>query len=423
MKKEAGTWTGYNYINNVKISRCSYGIDIDTNLASVCYFNNCTLAFNGYFGAKLIGVEVGGMKNCDIAGNGQLAISLNEYDETKYGGVYVKGRYFQIESCWHEYNQSKFSEAEVPNDIYIHPDSINVVEKNPRRMRSNVGSLILSESQGVQTRNAYTDTVIDSGMGQVRTQNLITNGSFKYGTSGWLNSNINQAVVTQETVDLPLGYETGLRVVNNTEGVIGLHQALYNPSGNSIIDVTKYIGKTITMVAWIKNLGTRTSLRSGLDFGAIGANVYFTTGNYVSGTPVNQWFKLIITYKITGDEPKLMIGLRSIHSFIVTGFRCQIGDRVLDFEPKPITEDGGNILGNLTINGSSIAKISDVTNNIQVRAASDTALRSATNTLNIDKRHPSFVFNTTTGKMYYSSGSTATSAWRSTDNTGDIVPV
>lgn len=425
MRKDTGTWTGYNYFNNCKFNYCAYGIDIDTSLASVCYFNNCTISSNGYFGAKLIGVGCGGMNNCDIAGNGKLGEILGEFDETKYGGVYVKGSNFTIEKCWHEYNHNKYSMIGATNDIYIHPDSINVTEISPRYLRTKVGSYTTTQSQGQQERNYFTDVPADGGMGLAHYQSLISNGRFKHETQGWLGINIGQAIIENETIDLPKGFESGLKVNSKTNGVVGLYQKLFE-TGNSdltIKDISRYEGKTISATFWVKNLSTYSDLRAGFETNEVGGTVYFTTGSYISATPPGEWAKVVITYTIKGTEPRIFFGFRTIGSAIVTGFNMQFGPRVSDSEPKIITEDGGSILGDLKINGTNVAKITDITDNIQVRSASDSALKSAINSININKRHPSFAFNTTTGKMYYSSGSTATSAWRSTDNTGDIVPV
>lgn len=51
-------------------------------------------------------------------------------------------------------------------------------------------------------------------------------------------------------------------------------------------------------------------------------------------------------------------------------------------------------------------------------------LTDATNTVNTTyKLTSNFVYNNTNGKMYYRTGTTATSPWRATDNSGDITPV
>ena len=44
------------------------------------------------------------------------------------------------------------------------------------------------------------------------------------------------------------------------------------------------------------------------------------------------------------------------------------------------------------------------------------------NPINTTGKYVRFVYNTTNGKIYYPIGTAATSAWRPTDGSGDIVP-
>lgn len=80
---------------------------------------------------------------------------------------------------------------------------------------------------------------------------------------------------------------------------------------------------------------------------------------------------------------------------------------------KPFLWDGDKWVEELT---SSYAPVS---------AASDTAsLQSVASTINTTgKLRGKFVYNQTNGKMYFALASTATSAWRPTDNSGDITPI
>ena len=435
LRKDTVSWTGYNYFKESRFNRCLNGVDIDTtgDVASVIKWDNCVLSFNGYFGAKIVGVEVGGMNNCDIATNGQIGMRDGIYDEEQFGGVYVKGKFFKITGAWHELNHGKFGFPEgsdYPNDLYIHPDSVNVTETDPRSQRSLSGGYLLTESQASQSNNGYSDTIIDTGMGVSKHQNLLSNGDFKYSLTNWLNANITGADWSLNSDDCPKGFERVLRL-NSTGGVKSLYQKIYEggQTGNIIDNLTQHIGKTISITCWVKNIGsTISNVRVGFDTGAVGTNVYFSTGTFINNTPLNKWVQVVLTHKIKGDEGRLFAGIRTTGDVLICGFNCQFGSRVAAYEPKRITEEGGKIIGELDVvslkrSGVVVATVDDVSASIKFRAASNATIISVASSINTDKRHPSFVFNSTNGKAYYSTGSLATSVWRATDGSGDLTPV
>lgn len=463
LSNDTNYWTGYLYFKESRFNRCKNGIKTSGDLVSACYFNSCVISWNGEFGAIINNVVGGGMNNCDIATNGQLAIALNKYDETKYGGVWVRGRNFNIDGSWHEFNRSKFAEVDYPNDIYIYPDSVNVTETNPRSQRNNQGGYLISKSQGQQDQNAYTDTVIDSGMGQSKYQNLIKNGAFKYGISGWNQTNLLVTDYSIEATDLPLGFETGLKILSSG-GNKGVYQNIYESgkTGNIIDNLTKWIGKTITLTCWVKNLTSiSNSIRVGFDTAASGTNVYFSTGNYIASTP-NEWVKVVLTHKISGSEGRIFAGLRNLQDCIITGFRVQIGARVADYEPKNINELGGDIYGTLdttvlkiqgknisfaSVKPSAAATKGDICYNINVTTgaeigwayngstwislgrsiesefASAANFTSAASSLNTaQKWQGRTLMNSGNGKLYFATGGSPTDAWRASDGSGDITP-
>ncbi|WP_180056716.1 hypothetical protein [Acinetobacter sp. YH12090] len=438
LRQDSGYWTGYNYFKKSRFNRCMFGIDGGGNPLSATKLDDCVLAFNGYFGARLDGIVGGGMSNCDIATNGQIGIRDNLCDETQFGGVWVRGKNFNIDGAWHELNRGKFgfppdsngNPTDFPNDVYFHPDCVNCTETNPRSQRSSVGGYLITQSQAEQTNNAYTDVVIDGGMGTAKYQNLISNGNFKFLLTSWLNENVIAGDYSIITDDMPKGFESALRI-QSAGGVKSLYQKLYESGqpGNIIDNIDRYAGQTITMTCWVKNIGsTVAGVRAGFDTAAMGTSVYFSIGSFINQTPIGTWVKVVLTHKITGTEPRLFVGFRCTSNALVCGFNVQFGSRVSDYEPKRITENGGKVLGPLDAKSITASSISvdgkDVltTNDLQVRAASNASLISATSSINTDKRHPSFVFNTTTGKMYYSSGSAATSVWRAIDGSNDILP-
>ena len=435
LRKDTVSWTGYNYFKESRFNRCLNGVDIDTtgDVASVTKWDNCILSFNGYFGAKIVGVEVGGMNNCDIATNGQIGMRDGIYDEEQFGGVYVKSKFFKITGAWHELNHGKFgfpAGSDYPNDLYIHPDSVNVTETDPRSQRSLSGGYLLTESQASQSNNGYSDTIIDTGMGVSKHQNLLSNGGFKYSLTNWLNANITGADWSLNSGDCPKGFERALRL-NSTGGIKSLYQKIYEggQTGNIIDNLAQHVGKTISITCWVKNIGsTISNVRVGFDTGAVGTNVYFSTGAFINNTPLNKWVQVVLTHKIKGDEGRLFAGIRTIGDVLICGFNCQFGSRVAAYEPKRITEEGGKIIGELDAaslkkSGVVVATVDDVSASVKFRAASNATIISAASSINTDKRHPSFVFNSTNGKAYYSTGALATSVWRATDGSGDLTPV
>ena len=465
LRKDTFPWTGYNYFNGSRFNRCSYGVDVDTSgdVASVMFFSNCVSSFNGYFGIKIVGAEVGGMNNCDVATNGQIGVRDGLYDETQFGGVYVSGKDFHITGSWHELNRSKFSNLDVPNDIYIHPGSHNCTERNPRSQRNNQGGYLITKSQAQQDSNGYSDTVFDSGMGVAKYNNLIKNGAFKHALNGWGKTNITAPDYAIEVSDLPLGFETGLKLFSSG-GNKGVYQSIYESgkTGNIIDTLSNFIGKTITFTAWVKNLTPTTgAIRIGFDTGTSGTNVYFSVGNYISSTP-NDWVQVVITHKIIGTEGRIFAGLRTTADCVFTGFRVQLGSRVAGYEPANINENGGIVYGTIDatafrIQGQNISFSAvkptvagvkgDVCYNINVTTgaeigwqyngtawgsmgksiesyfASSTNFTSATSGLNTTQKWQGrTLLNSGTGKLYFALGSNPTDAWRATDGSGDIIP-
>ena len=78
---------------------------------------------------------------------------------------------------------------------------------------------------------------------------------------------------------------------------------------------------------------------------------------------------------------------------------------------KPFLWNGGNW-------------VEELTSDYLTPSVSTTTLQAASNAINTTgKRMGKLVYNSTTGKMYFALGTTPTSAWRATDNSGDITPV
>jgi putative Mn2+ efflux pump MntP len=388
---------------------------------------SCVFAQNGYFGAKTA-AHNGTFLSMDIAGNGKLCPS-GTYDETMYGGFYLNGSNTVFLGAWHEYNQpatTNFSE----NNLYIHPESSNVVHNFSRNTRSNINARVFTQSQGQLINVSTADRATDDGLGRARPQQLCKNGNFKHINSattqpkGWLG--IFNGTWSQETSDLPLGFTTGFKFVSSAAGANNLYQKFYDATdiNNSLIkDVSKWVGREVTVSFWVKNIGTSTSsIRGGI---TTDNRAYFIDGNYFSTTEIGVWRKFIVSRKITGTETFIAFGLRVVgvgESFIVTGFSFADDCRVLDSQARPITEDGGEIYGNIEVNGS-ITQAGQQLVAVPTQIGAN-GLQTATTAINtIGKYIGKIAYNLTDNKMYYATGVTATSAWKSFDSATTITPV
>lgn len=420
------TWTGYNTLINVRAVSGAYGYLADPDkLNSVLSMIDCVFAQNGYFNIKT-SASNSTLICMDIAGGGQLK-PVNVFDETMFGGVYLKGDNTIILGAWHEYNAASQG-AYSPNNIYIHPSSKNITHNFSRDSRSSNNVRIFNESQGQLLNCNLADQALDDGLGKDRNHQLIKNGSFKHWGSnsrplnwgGYFNG-----TVSKETSDLPKGYESGLKIVSTASGISGIYQNIYNPNNledSYIKDINKWIGREISVTLWFKNIGlTGTTLRAGISTDP--ASVYLANGQYISTTEIGKWTKIVINRKIIGNEPHISVAIRVAgvgEGFITTGFSVNDGVRVADYQPKPITEDGGKVFGPLEVNDLIISNKSILFIPEDVTSSQLTLLSSSVN--NIGKFRKKLVFNTTDNKFYYAVGSTAESAWISFDNSVTINP-
>lgn len=422
------TWTGYNTLDTVRATLGAYGYLSDVEkLNSVLSMKSCVFAGNGYFGIKT-NIENGSMLSMDVAGNGTLQ-PAGTYDESQYGGMYLSGENSVVLGCWNEYNSAagiNFSE----NNIYFHPSKANNIVYNfGRQTRSSVGTKVFSRTQGQLINVSQADRATDDGLGRARPAQLLKNGNFKHFNSssrpiGWLGA--FNGTVTQETSDLPNGYNTGIKIISSAAGNTNCIQDIYNSTniaGSLIKDISKWVGREITFSFWLKNIGTvATGVRGGI---ATDVNAYFGDGNYFAASEVGQWRKFICSRKITGTETRISFGFRVAgvgEGAIVTGASASDDCRVLDSQPKAITEDGGEIYGGLEVNGV----ISQNGDPLAVRPlqASTGGLQTATTPINATGKYiGKFAWNTTDSKLYYATGATATSVWKSIDGVTTITPV
>lgn len=422
------TWTGYNRFKNSRVTFGSYGYLADpTKLNSVLEMIGCVFSFNGYFNIKTAASN-STLINMDVANGGKLQ-PTGTYDETMYGGIYIRGDNTTITGVWHELN-AHTTPSYSPNNVYIHPDSWNISHNFARDTRGSNNVRIYTLSQGQLQDVNTADRSMNDGQGRARPNQLLQNGNFKYFTGltrpvGW--NGYFSGTWSQETVDLPLGYSTGLKVVSTVAGNCGVYQAIYNPadlSNSYIKDLSKWVGREITVSFWVKNIGTSaTAIRAGISTDA--TNVYFSSGNFVSNTRVGAYVKVIASIKITGNEPRIWAGIRVAgvgEGFIVTGYSCADDCRVNDAQSKPITEDGGVILGDLDVQGGLTRN--GVAPLFRPTLAVPTALSNKAAPINtVDKFAGRQVFNTTDSLMYYATGDTPTSTWKSFDSTKTITPV
>lgn len=423
------SWTGYNKLDNVRAVYGAYNYlsDVD-KLNSVLMMKDCVFSFAGYFCIKT-SCSNSMIIDCDIANGGKLQ-PAGVYDETQYGGAYIKGDNTVILGVWHELN-AQAGPSYNSNNLYIHPDSWNITHNFARDTRGSNQVRAYTQSQGQLQDVNTADRSLNDGQGRARPHQLIKNGNFQHWNAatsqprGWFG--YFSGTWTQELVDLPGGYTTGLKIVSNVAGVCGIYQTIYNPAdlANSYIkDISKWVGREITVAFWVKNIGTsEAAIRGGVSIEA--GNVYFSPGNYVAATKVGAWTKLIVSRKITGDEARISTGVRVAgigEGMIVAGFSVADDCRVDDAQPKPITEDGGEVFGNMEVRGT-------FTNNgvqpvFQPTAATTAGLTIATAAINTTGKFAGRqVFNNTNSLMYYALGSTATSPWKSFDSTSTITPV
>lgn len=422
------SWTGYNTLDTVRATYGAYGYlsDVD-KLNSVLSMKSCVFAENGYFGIKT-NIENGSMLSMDVAGNGTLQPS-GTYDESQYGGIYLSGENSVVLGCWNEYNSAagiNFSE----NNIYFHPEKTNNIVYNfGRNSRGTNGIKVLSRNQGQLINVSQADKATDDGLGRARPAQLLKNGNFKYFNSasrprGWGGS--FNGTVTQETSDLPNGYNTGIKIISSAAGVTNCIQDIYNSTniaGCLIKDISKWVGREVTFSFWLKNIGTdAASVRGGI---ATDVNAYFGDGNYFATSEVGQWRKFVCSRKITGTETRISFGFRVTgvgEGVIVTGASASDDCRVLDSQPKAITEDGGEIYGGLEVNGV-ISQNGDPLVGRPFQTGTN-GLQNATSTVNTtDKYVGKLAWNANDSKLYYATGTTATSAWKSVDGVTTITPV
>ena len=173
-----------------------------------------------------------------------------------------------------------------------------------RNTRSNINVRVFTQSQGQLINVSTADRATDDGLGRARPQQLIKNGNFKNldgvttKPKDWLG--IFSGTWSQETSDLPLGFTTGFKFISNAAGISNLYQTVYdsaNISGSLIKDISKWVGREITVSFWVKNVGTLTpSIRGGF---TTDSKTYFSNGNYFALTTVQQWQKFVVGYKVT----------------------------------------------------------------------------------------------------------------------------
>lgn len=422
------SWVGYNKLKNVRAVYGAYGYlsDVD-KLNSVLEMDGCLFSFNGYFNIKT-SVSNSTFINMDVANGGKLQPS-GTYDESQYGGMYIKGNNSVLLGLWHELN-AQASSSYNSNNLYIHPDSWNITHNFARDTRGSNNVRTYTASQGQLQDVNTADRSINDGQGRARPHQLIKNGNFTHWDAtlnrpkGW--SGYFSGTWSQEATDLPKGYNTGLKVVSNVAGNCGIYQPIYNPDNMAesyIKDLSKWVGREITVSFWVKNIGTSaTAIRGGISTDA--TNVYFSSGNFVSSTRLGEYVKIVAAIKVTGSEPKICAGVKVSgvdQGMIVAGFSVADDCRVNDSQAKSLTEDGGEIFGNLEVRGN-------LTNNgvspvFRPTTVTTTGLTNAAGLINTtDKYVGKQVFNNTNSLMYYATGTTPTSAWKSFDSTNTITP-
>lgn len=298
------TWVGYNRLKNITAMYCSYGLFTGGGLNSVLSMEDCAMADNGYYNVYLDGVEVAHINNLDCARGGQLA-GEDEADVELYGGIYIKGKHINITSVWYEYNHKYIVGSTMPNNCYIHPDSVDINIDGERHEWTNFNNFFLLEEE-LKEKNTRVIVPLDMGIGKGRPMNILPNSCFKCLDStnvpiGW--EKVNEPIITPITSDLPTGIETGLRLTG-TGGNTGLYFNIYDSlSGDGLItNLTNYIGQEIVMTYYYKsNSEGAGEGRAGIK---LVAGDYLTTGDafHPMVNTGGKWVKVIQRHKITGDE-------------------------------------------------------------------------------------------------------------------------
>jgi len=425
------TWTGYNKLKNVRFNYLSYGyLNTIGQLNSALLMDGIIASNCGYFGLKVGRVENSTLVNIDCAHNGKLYAGGN-LDETVYGGIYIHGNNTAIIGVWYEYNARDTAEHFCTNNIYITPDSKNISHNFTRDTRATNSVRMLKEYFASNQHINLADRVADDGLGRSRSTQIASNGNFEWWNAAgdratrW-SGYYTGATVTKETVDLPKGYTQGLKFISGATGVTGIFQTVFdasNPSASFIKDISKYIGREITCSFLIKKLGmSLNSVRAGICTDP--TTVYFSNGNYISDFYPGEWVKVICSRTINGTETKISLGARVEginEGFIVTGFSLNDDIRVIDATAKPITENGGEVLGDLSVAGN--ITIAGGLVRTRPQNYSEDNIKLASHIINTtDKYLGKLVYNSTNNKMYFAIGTIQTSPWRCTDGSGDLIP-
>lgn len=337
MRNINNTWVGYNRIYNSQILWCKNGIVTGPNLNSVLSITDSVTAYCGYFGMRLEGVSVCIISNMDVARCGMLRPD-DVYNPAMYGGIYAKCNHTYITGVWCEYN-APMGKNMMDNNIYYHPECENVTFAGDRNARTNNNVHHIHLTEGLNQNIHFSDTALDDGMGKERYYNLIANGEFRHWDkdkpTGW---EVFGTPDLYRTYDVPKGYGSGLRISNPVNNTV-----VYQDFGknNLIEDISRYVGKCVTLTLWIK-----APLTTEIRVGFLTGTGYFPNENFQVATLDNEFFKIVSTYTINGDESRLAFGcaVYGPGEVVISGIACCMSPRVCDSVPKPITEDGGNIM-------------------------------------------------------------------------------
>lgn len=339
------SFTGYNHFSNVKANQCKYGLYGGEGLISASSIRDSVFAFNGYFGVKLVGAGVCALDNVDIDDNGKLA-SVEGFDNTKHGGIYIDGLNVTISNLWVEDNAA-YPELLNRNDIYITPASKNINTYSKRANRGLKGNASYPEAIGNNENISIAEMVQNDGLGKERTRNIVENGlmSIYNGViSAWSYVNGSADTTISDSMDAPKGYEKSLKFSNNSAGgVKGLRQNIFPTLGT----IGRYAGKSITCSFWVKLLSNTGSVRAGF---TIDSNYFFSNGDFAVVTELNKWVKVVVT-SVVPESGQLGIGFRNSgngvvgdNELLIAGFSCSMSPRVNDSEGQTVTEYGGNII-------------------------------------------------------------------------------
>lgn len=348
------TWTGYNRLKNLTVSRCSYSLFTGGGLNSVLSIENSGFSNSGYFNIYLDGVQVADISNIDCAYGGSLATG-GTINKELYGGMYIKGSNININAIWLEYNRIYIENSSMPNNCYIHSDSYNISINGERIFWTTSDNMHLLQEE-IKGRNSREIVPYDMGIGKGRPMNIIPNYCFKYlGASNaplkWVK--IGTPTLTPVTSNLPIGIETGLELTGTT-GNTGIYYTIYDsitPSNGIIADITKYIGQEIILTFYCTASSTITSGRAGLH---LASGSYLSTGDkFHSITNTNgKWIKVVQRHKIIGSEIYIRV------QFQITNLdeKYQFSQVLFAFDDHVI-DDGNNIIdmkGSITWNPASL---------------------------------------------------------------------